>query len=245
MANATSPVIQINEGKAGSLYHPHYAATTTGVCRASIARFIRKNNYTPVMVATDGVLIRKKDLICIPERYLDARSNLGEWEMEAQDVDAVVLMSGVYCYKTREPTSTRSFFYFDDGKLAIQKEPVHKTVSKERGSASYFRRNGQSWFEFLEENKDVSSFTVDVNRPYSMGQARRIVKENGEKIVNFNLMNIFEIQQFTLKACGDSSKRRYDENNKPETFNDLLHNCYDLKSWDSFHEIDYILSGGK
>ena len=102
-----------------------------------------------------------------------------------------------------------------------------------------------SWFEFLEENKDVSSFTVDVNRPYSMGQARRIVKENGEKIVNFNLMNIFEIQQFTLKACGDSSKRRYDENNKPETFNDLLHNCYDLKSWDSFHEIDYILSGGK
>ena len=69
---AVSPygkTIQINEGKAGSLYHPHYAATTTGVCRASIARFIRKNNYTPVMVATDGVLIRMQGRTSVSGRW--------------------------------------------------------------------------------------------------------------------------------------------------------------------------------
>jgi len=252
---AVSPygkTIQDIEGKSGQLYHPHYAAITTGICRASLMRFIRYNDFKAVMVATDGILIRSKDCHTIPKRYLDARSNLGEWELEAKDMDAVVLMSGVYGFVDRTPTTKKASFKVVDNRLTIEEELTHKTVSKERGSASYFRNksNGESWFDFLVNNKDEAEVTTTINRPYSLGQARRIIKErleNGdyEKKAIFDLMNIFDEQEFTLKACADSSKRKYHPTNRPKTFGDLLNNCYQLENWDSFHQVDYILSGGK
>jgi len=197
-------------------------------------------------------LIRSKDCHTIPKRYLDARSNLGEWELEAKDMDAVVLMSGVYGFVDRTPTTKKASFKVVDNRLTIEEELTHKTVSKERGSASYFRNksNGESWFDFLVNNKDEAEVTTTINRPYSLGQARRIIKErleNGdyEKKAIFDLMNIFDEQEFTLKACADSSKRKYHPTNRPKTFGDLLNNCYQLENWDSFHQVDYILSGGK
>jgi len=248
---AVSPygkTIQDIEGKSGQLYHPHYAAMTTGICRASIARFIRLNDYKAVMVATDGILIRRTDLKTIPKRYLDARSNLGEWEIEDQDVDAVVLMSGVYGFVERTPTLRKATFVpLENGRIGIEETLTHKTKSKERGSAAYFRdkSSSESWFDFLTKNRDLSEVSTKVNRPYSLGEARRIVAEGGEKVAQFSLMNIFEERDFTLKACGDSTKRRYDPNNKPETFGDLLTGTYELWNWDSWLDVDYVLSGGK
>jgi len=249
---AVSPygkTIQDIEGRSGQLYHPHYAAMTTGICRASIARFIRKNDFKAVMVATDGVLIRKEDLKCIPKRYLDARSNLGEWEIEDQDVDAVVLMSGVYGFVERTATGRRATFIPDlnTGLPKINDEVFFKTKSKERGSAAYFRdkTNSQSWFDFLTEHAEKESVSTIIKRPYSLGEARRIVEENGQKVAQFNLMNIFDEREFTMKARGDSTKRRYRTEHQPETFGCLLSGTYDLDSWDSWYDVDFVLSGGK
>jgi len=249
---AVSPygkTIQDIEGRSGQLYHPHYAAMTTGICRASIARFIRKNDFNAVMVATDGVLIRKKDLKCIPKRYLDARSNLGEWEIEDEDVDAVVLMSGVYGFVERVATGKRAMFVPDleTGLPSIQEEEFFKTKSKERGSAAYFRdkASSQSWFDFLTVHSDKESVMTRIKRPYSLGEARRMVMEDGVKVGDFSLMNIFEEREFTLKARGDSTKRRYRPGAQPTTFGDLLKDTYHLNSWDSWYDVDYVLSGGK
>lgn len=248
---AVSPygkTIQDIEGRSGQLYHPHYAAITTGVCRASIARFIRKNDFQAVMVATDGILIRKKDLKCIPERYLDARSNLGQWEIEDEDVDAVVLMSGVYGFVERKATGLKAHFVPGfKGLPKIQTESYFKTKSKERGSAAYFRdkASSESWFDFLSKNWDKEEVQTTITRPYSLGEARRMVEEDGIKVGDFSLMNIFEEREFTMKARGDSTKRRYRAEHQPETFGCLLEGTYDLDAWDSWFDVDYILSGGK
>ena len=69
--------------------------------------------------------------------------------------------------------------------------------------------------------------------------------EGDEKVAKYSLMNIFEEREFTLKACGDSSKRKYHSTDRPHTFNDLLEDSYELLSWDSYIDVDYILSGGK
>ncbi len=250
---AVSPygkTIQDIEGRSGTLYHPHYAAITTGVCRASIARFIRKNDFKVEMVATDGVLIRKKDLKCIPKRYLDARSNLGEWEIEADNMDAIVLMSGVYGFTSKTDTVEKSMFVEREGRMVIEtvSEPVRK--SKARGSAQYFINRYKSWYDFCEMFGDEECVELKITRPYSLGEARRIVTsklDNGEyeKSSQFNLMNIFEEHSFSMKACGDSTKRMYDVKNKPKTFKDLLENSYELLPYDSWHQVDYVLSGGK
>jgi len=247
---AVSPygkTVQINEDKAGQLFHPHYASITTGICRASIARFIRKNDFKACMVATDGVLMKKDDVKCIPKRYLDSCSNLGDWELEDENVDAIILMSGVYGFVEKSPSINKAHFDYEGGKLVIKHTKGFKTKSKERGSAAYFRNKsaGESWFDFLVNHGNKSEVTTTVNRPYSLGEARRIVKENGEKVAQFSLMNIFEEREFTLKACGDSCKRKYDKIDRPYTFNDLLKNTYTLESWDSYMDVDYILSGGK
>lgn len=249
---AVSPygkTIQDIEGRSGQLYHPHYAAMTTGVCRASIARFIRKNDFKVVMVATDGVLIRKNDLKCIPKRYLDARSNLGEWEIEEDDVDAVVLMSGVYGFVERVATGRRATFTPDlnTGLPKINDEVFFKTKSKERGSAAYFRdkSNSESWFDFLTKNCDKTEVQTTITRPYSLGEARRMVEQDGVKVGDFSLMNIFEEREFTMKARGDSTKRRYRKEHQPETFGCLLSDTYDLDSWDAWFDVDFVLSGGK
>tara|TARA_S200002703_G_scaffold146888_1_gene142306 strand:+ start:2052 stop:4376 length:2325 start_codon:yes stop_codon:yes gene_type:complete len=249
---AVSPygkTIQDIEGRSGTLYHPHYASMTTGICRASIARFIRKNDYKVEMVATDGVLIRKKDLKCIPKRYLDAKSNLGEWEIEDEDVDAIVLMSGVYGFKHRTKKVKKAYFDDVDGRIQMVETSEPYTKSKARGSAQYFINRYKSWFDFVDMFGDEESVDIDINRPYSLGEARRLVEARVdgeyEKVAQFNLMNIFETHTFTMKARGDSRKRMYDVKHQPTTFKDLMENTYDLLPYDSWHQVDYVLSGGK
>ncbi len=252
---AVSPygkTIQDIEGRSGALYHPHYASMTTGICRMSIARFLRHNDLKPLMVAIDGVLIQRKDLKSMPKRYFDARSNLGEWEIEAEDVDAVVLLSGVYGFIERSKFKKTLLPIYDGGQNKIRFEEVKESItkSKARGSAQYFINKYGSWFSFLAEHENESEVSLEIERPYSLGEARRIVNErleNGdyEKSAVFDLMNIFDKREFTLKACGDSSKRFYDDENRPETFGDLLNGQFTLKPYDAYWEVDYVLSGGK
>jgi hypothetical protein len=222
---------------------------TTGICRASIARFIRKNDFKVEMVATDGVLIRKKDLKCIPKRYLDAKSNLGEWEIEDEDVDAIVLMSGVYGFKHRTKKVKRAYFDDVDGRIQMVETSEPYTKSKARGSAQYFINRYKSWFDFVDMFGNEESVDIEINRPYSLGEARRLVEARVdgeyEKVAQFNLMNIFETHTFTMKARGDSRKRMYDVNHQPTTFKDLMENTYELLPYDSWHQVDYVLSGGK
>ena len=90
---------------------------------------------------------------------------------------------------------------------------------------------------------------LTINRPYSLGEARRIVNsrlENGEyeKEAVFDLMNIFDPQVQSVKVCGDSSKRFYGEN-QPTTFGDLLNGQYELTPYNSYWDVDFVLSGGK
>ena len=97
----------------------------------------------------------------------------------------------------------------------------------------------------MTEHAQKESATTIIKRPYSLGEARRIVKENGEKVAQFNLMNIFDEREFTMKARGDSTKRRYRTEHQPETFGCLLSGTYELDSWDSWYDVDFVLSGGK
>lgn len=252
---AVSPygkTIQDIEGRSGTLYHPHYASMTTGVCRSSIARFLRHNKLKPMMVATDGVLLKREDLISMPKRYLDARSNLGEWEVEAENVDAVILLSGVYGFIDRGKKSVQYIPKYDGGQNKMTFDIVEHSItkSKARGSAQYFINKYKSWFNFLKVHEHDDEVTLSVERPYSLGEARRLVEErleNGEYEKNavFDLMNIFEKREFTLRACGDSTKRLYDEDNRPTCFGDLLKNQYKLNSYNAHWEVDYVLSGGK
>lgn len=232
--------IQDVEGRAGQLYNPHYASMTTGFTRATLARFIRKNEEKVVMVATDGVLIRKDDIKEIPERFWPAVSNLGMWEKENDyAADAVVMMSGVYAFRERVPSKQVAEFVFDPEHPMtpkIQTRMVPKGKSKERGSASYFRPPvGQTWFDFCEQHRDETEVETIVNRPYSLGEAR----------YDFDLINIFDDRPFTMRARGDSAKRLYDPKNRPETFGDLLTRSYTLEPHDSWATVDLILGGGR
>lgn len=163
-------------------------------------------------------------------------------------MDAVVLMSGVYGFVERKATGLKAHFVPGfKGLPKIQTESYFKTKSKERGSAAYFRdkASSESWFDFLSKNWDKEEVQTTITRPYSLGEARRMVEEDGIKVGDFSLMNIFEEREFTMKARGDSTKRRYRAEHQPETFGCLLEGTYDLDAWDSWFDVDYILSGGK
>jgi hypothetical protein len=65
----------------------------------------------------------------------------------------------------------------------------------------------------------------------------------GESRNNFDKMNIFEEREISMRACGDSTKRLYDENDKPSCFGDLLLKSYNLRVWPSYASIDRIMTG--
>lgn len=223
----------VNE-KSGSLWQPFYASMTTAYTRMELARFNRYNGKKAVMVATDGIIIRRKDFVAMPERLLECPKNLGRWELEAENVDALIMMSGVYAIRERTATGVKSYFDCVDGKMVITTEMYKKEKSKFRGTASYFL-NGETlgWFDFCRIHGDNDEETMTISKPYSMGESRH----------NFELMNIFEDRTIRLRACGDSTKRLYDPDNKPSTFNDLLTNSYELGCWDSYNLVDRVING--
>ncbi len=190
-------LIQCIDDKTGSLWNPMWAATTTGFTRARLAEIIRYQDFKAVSVATDGVAFRKEEWKgVLPPRPLPAPYTLGEWEEDGEG-EMLIQMSGVY---------------------SIKNSDFVKTVF--RGSASYFlkpflRTNGL--FGFCVENSDERSVSVRINKPYSAKEAR--AKSD------MRLMNVFEERTFSMKALGDSTKRRW-RGEKPSTFGDLMHNWY-------------------
>ena len=226
--------IQCVEGQTGALWNPFFASMTTAYTRMELARFNRYNGKKAVMFATDGIIIRKDDFVAMPERMLDCPKNLGKWEKEAEDVDALVMMSGVYAIREREATGVKNGFAMIDGKMGIEETRYKKEKSKFRGTASYFLNGAvMGWFDFCERYGDMDEKQMTITKPYSMGEARH----------NFDMMNIFEPRDIRLKACGDSSKRLYDPNNSPATFADLLTNSYELGVWESYAHVDRVING--
>ena len=186
------------------------------------------------MVATDGIIIRKKDFVAMPERLLDCPKNLGRWELEAENVDALIMMSGVYAIRERTPSKKKSYIGFKDGNYAMVEEDIKSEKSKFRGTASYFL-NGEDmgWFKFCEKYADEDCVQMAITRPYSMGEAR----------FNLDLMNVFIERDISIKACGDSSKRMYRMDDKPTTFGDLLTSSYELDSYDSYAHVNRVVNG--
>lgn len=224
------------EGKTGSIWQPFYSSMTTAYTRVELARFNRYNGGNAVMFATDGIIIRKKDFVKVPERKFDNIKNLGSWELEKEDVDVLIMMSGVYATRERTPTGSRSNFAMIDGKMGIETESYKKEGNKYRGTASYFLTQDNSllgWFDFCRRYSDDTIVHSKIVRPYSMGESRN----------NFDKMNIFEEREISMRACGDSTKRLYDENDKPSCFGDLLLKSYNLRVWPSYASIDRIMTG--
>ena len=183
--------IQAINNNAGSLWSPAYAATITGATRARLAELVRLNDYSAVGVATDGVLLPSDSLHTVPPRPLPAPYDLGEWEMEDEG-ELCVLMSGVY--------SIRDHL---------------KTKTKFRGSASLFLKgydNG-GLFQFCQDNANEYTKSTSFRRPYSAKEARM---RN-----DMSLINIFTEHTYTIRPCGDSTKRLW-SGATPDTFGDLL-----------------------
>ena len=223
------------EGKTGSIWQPFYSSMTTAYTRVELARFNRYNGGKAVMFATDGIIIRKKDFVAVPERKFDNISNLGKWELEKDDVDVLIMMSGVYATRERTPTGSRSNFAMIDGKMGIETHTYKKEGNKYRGTASYFLTQDKSligWFDFCERYADETIIHSKIVRPYSMGESRN----------NFDKMNIFEEREISMRACGDTTKRLYDENDKPTCFGDLLRKSYKLNVWPSYASIDRLMT---
>jgi len=185
--------VQAVNGKAGTLWNPMYASTITGATRARLAELIRVNDYSALSVATDGVIFPQDGLKHIPNRPLPAPHNLGQWEPDGEG-ELLMLMSGVYSLKNRNYT---------------------KTVF--RGSASYFLRpfhESGGLFGFCEDNIGRETQSLTVRRPYSAGEARM----RG----NMELMNIFAPFNYSIKPCGDTTKRLWTFDTAPQYFGDLL-----------------------
>jgi len=185
--------IQAVHGRAGSLWNPIYASTITGGTRARIAELVRVNGMSALSIATDGVIFPRGSLIKIPNRPLSAPLNLGQWELE-EEGELTLLMSGVYSIKN--PDFVKTTF---------------------RGSASYFLRdhaNTTGLPGFCEDNSDASSISAMIRRPYSAKEARM----KGD----MSLMNVFAPHSYTIRPCGDTTKRLWSRSSAPSTFGDLL-----------------------
>lgn len=141
-------LIQAVDNKAGKLWNPIYAATTTGATRARIAEIVRENDFSAFQVATDGVFFDVDDLVEIPNRPKKAVLNLGQWELENRG-EFLSLMSGVYSMR----------------------ESNDKIKTRFRGNASYFLR-GNNLFDFCDENSDYFSVSKVIRKPYSAKEAR-------------------------------------------------------------------------
>jgi len=194
--------------KCGQLWNPFYSSTITGFCRARIAEAIRCNDYEGVVgVMTDGIVFAEKRSrpVIFPPRPFDItiegiKSNLGEWIIEIENADCLLLMSGVYSIRSRsDPDNIKSTF---------------------RGDYALFIGGDfpNNWFDFCEKYSDLSVLVRSEDfkpfyRPFSIGEARM----KGD----FSLINQFRVKKATVKALGDSNKRRWGKR-VPKTFGDLL-----------------------
>jgi hypothetical protein len=211
----------------GNLWSPFYGATITGHTRAAIARFIRYQNHSGIVgVATDGIIIEGNQPNIPPRPYdvtIDGiESNLGEWELEMDNADALILMSGVYSIRSRSLKDENG-------------NPKTKTTM--RGNYSLFLEKSKpdaiwplNWFEFCEEFSEKSIVVRSAkwrphHQPFSIGEAR----VRGD----FSLINQFRIKRATVKVMGDSNKRLW-VGRKPKKFGDLLKSRFKSKPHQRF-----------
>lgn len=208
---------QMIDGRTGGLWNPFYASVITAGCRSRMGEIIRLNGHDSILaVNTDGVIFQASPDLVKPANpkpvFFDGeRINLGDWDDDG-DGALLLMMSGVY---------------------SILKEVVNDVVidakTTFRGSYSMFidHRNdegelvsnlyGEDWFSFCSKYEDLIQVqrTAELNpamRPYSLGEAR--IRSN------FQLTNVFRVVDLSIRACGDSNKRRWQR--KPETFGNLL-----------------------
>ena len=152
---------------------------------------MRLNDLSALGVATDGVLLPSNSLHIVPPRPLPAPYDLGEWDLEDEG-ELCVLMSGVYSIRDGE-----------------------KIKTKFRGSASLFLREYSEGglFRFCVDNENENTKSTTHRRPYSAKEARMRS--------DMSLINIFAEHSYTIRPCGDSTKRLW-TGATPQTFGDLL-----------------------
>mgnify|MGYP003133244162 CR=1 FL=1 len=184
--------IQAVNDKAGKMWNPIYASAITGATRSRLAELVRVNGMSALSIATDGGIFPQGELTRIPNRPLPAPFNLGQWELE-EEGDLTLLMSGVY---------------------SVQNADFVKTTF--RGSASYFLRDHQETGlrGFCQDHAFEDHVTTQIRRPYSAGEARM----KGD----MSLMNVFAPHQYTIRPCGDTTKRLWTRSTAPRIFGDLL-----------------------
>jgi hypothetical protein len=179
--------------RTASMWCPMYAAIITAGCRMRIAEFMRVNNHKVISVATDGVVIKKSDLLEVPLNLTPiASSTLGDWESEAVG-DFFAIGSGVYSIVGPE------------GKTTV------------RGHASRFinlRDKSANWLDWCRSHANDESVEKDYYGPYSMGEAR--VRSN------YDLVGQFRKQTATMRPSMDAMKRPIWPDGKPTTFGDLV-----------------------
>ena len=210
------------ENKTAQLWNPFYASVITAGCRSRMAEMIRVNGQENILaVNTDGLIFKDVECLEVPENpmpvFFDGeRINLGDWDDDG-DGQLLLMMSGVY---------------------SILKEVVGQEVLKAkttfRGAYSMFidHRNdegdlisdlyGEDWWSFCIRYRDSESVsrTAELNpamRPYSLAEAG--IRND------FQLTNIFRVVDLTIRANGDSSKRKWET--KPATFGDLVSAWFD------------------
>lgn len=191
--------IQAINDKAGKMFNPIYASVITAYTRVRLAEFMRVNNQDVLSLATDGIVLSKKDAI-IPPNHAPACFNLGNWENEVPEgteLDLVCIQSGVYSL--------------------IDSNTGSKYKHTFRGSASYFLRGHESCKSFIEENSEKNRIERSVYKPYSIKEAK--VKSD------FALVNIFALRKYSISVIGDSTKRIPSEI-QPKKFGDLLDTWY-------------------
>ena len=196
--------------KIGRIFSPAWGAVITGGTRARMAEFIRLNNPNNIInIATDGILMKNTAEPIIPPRPITACYDLGEWSEETYEdgrsgkIEALLMQSGVYSVRDKNNNSKTTY----------------------RGSASLFvegEDQPSNWFDFCKVNEDESVIKRDIHnhpnsRPYSLAEARI----RGD----YSLTNVFRVVDASIKALGDSNKRRW-RNETPSTFGDLNSNYF-------------------
>lgn len=198
--------------KIGKIFSPAWGSVITGGTRARMAEFVRLNNPDNILAtATDGIIMKNHDSIVIPEIPMPACYDLGEWDEETYDdgrtgqVDVLIMMSGVYSARAKNGTGKTKTSYRGNPALFIGRED-----------------QPENWFDFCEINSDLSKISRDEHnhpnsRPYSLAEARI----QGD----YSLTNQFRVVKATIRALGDSNKRRWPDTT-PKTFNDLRTNYF-------------------
>jgi len=208
---------QMIDGKTGQLWNPFYASIITAGCRSRMGEIIRLNGHENVLaVNTDGIIFKDVPGLVIPDNpkpvyFNEELVNLGDWDNDGSGA-LLLMMSGVYTI-LKEVVSD----------VVVQ----HKTTF--RGAYSMFIDHrddegnltsdlyGDNWYSFCDRYQNDSSVSrnAELNpsmRPYTLAEAR--IRND------YQLTNVFRIVDLTIRACGDSNKRKWET--KPETFGDLF-----------------------